>query len=128
MADEYQVTWEYSAGNSITFKSNDLRVQEIRSHLRIDTRVDGTRVVTDPGYAYKTFTFSSIISAATMNTLDSVLSGAITYSGAYPRITTLYWNGTTTETNIETAITSLQATDLGSGWWHVAVTMEEKDQ
>ena len=128
MADEYQVTWEYSAGNSITFKSNDLKVKEVRSHLQIDTRVDGTRVVTDPGYAYKTFTFTSIISAATMDTLDSVLSAAITYSGAYPRITTLYWNGATTETNIETAITDLQATDLGSGWWSVAVTMEEKDQ
>jgi hypothetical protein len=128
LVDEYHITYEYTAGNTITFKSNDLKVREARSHLRIDTRVDGTRVVTDPGHTYKIFTFSSIISGATMDSLDTVQSGVIDYTGAYPRVTVLYWNGTTTETNIEVAITDLVATDLGSGWWHVAVTMEEKDQ
>jgi hypothetical protein len=128
MADEYQVTYEYSAGNSITFKTNDLRVKEVRSHIKIDTRVDGTRVVTDPGYVYKSFSFTAIISGATMDTLDSVQSAAIDYTGAYPRITVLYWTGATTETNLEVAITDLIATDLGAGWWHVAITMEGKNQ
>jgi len=128
MADEYQVTYEYVNGSTITFKTNDLKITPVRSHLHIDTRVDGTRVVTDPGYTYNRFTFTAVISGATMDTLYGVQTGAITYSGAYPRITTIYWNGATTETNIEVALVDLQATDLGAGWWLVNIVMEEKDQ
>jgi len=128
MADEYQVEYEYVNGSSIEFKTNDLKITPVRSHLKVDTRVDGTRVVTDPGYVHRKFTFSAVISGATMNTLHDIQVAAIVYTGAYPRITKIYWNGATTETNIEVALTDLTTLDLGAGWWLVNITMEEKDQ
>ena len=126
MADVYQMTYEYSDGNSISFKTNDLKVGHHRHGMRISRRPDGGMYVDDPGVEYRTFTFSAIISGNTMDTLDSVQMAAITYSGAYPRLTTLYWDGDSTETNIEVAITNLESADMGNGWWHVTITMEEK--
>lgn len=127
MADEYQCTYEYTDGNTITFKTYDLKVTPVHPHLRIDTRVDGTRVVTDSGVSYRVITCTALIDGNTMDTLDSVQGAAIVYTGAYPRLTVLYWDGDSTETNIEVALVSCQATDLGS-WWHVSLTFEEKDQ
>jgi hypothetical protein len=129
LADEYQIPWEYSDGNTISFKTNDLKITYHRRFMRVVTRKDGTRVVVDPNDTqYRVFSFSAVISGNTMDTLDGVMMGSITYSGAYPRITTLYWDGDSTETNIETAITSLATEDLGNGYWRVHITMEEKDQ
>jgi len=126
MVDVYQCTYEYSAGNSISFKAW-LTVSYKRIEW-VDTRVDGTRVVTTTGQAYRIFTGTALIDGATMDTLDGVQMGAITFSGAYPRITVLYWNGATTETNIEVIMTNLQVIDKAQGWWNVALTLEEKDQ
>ena len=128
MADEYQVTYEYSAGNSVTFKTNDLRIAYTRPKMVVDTRVDGVKVVTDPGYKQRIFSFTSKIAGATMNTLNTVQTAAITYTGAYPRITVIYFAGATTITNVEVALTSLVATDVGAGWWDVNITLTEKDQ
>ena len=127
MADVYQIPWEYSDGNSISFKTNDLKIAYRRLEWT-DTRVDGTRVVTSTGQAWRVFTFTSTISGNDMDTLDGVMMGSITYSGAYPRITTMYWDGDSTETNIETIMTKLEVLDQGQGWWNVAITLEEKDQ
>lgn len=127
MADEYQCTYEYSDGNSITFKTYDLKVTPVRSHLKIDTRVDGVRVVTDPGFSYRVITCTALIDGDTMDTLDSVQGAAIVYSGIYPRLTVLYWDGDSTETNIEVALMSCDAADLGD-WWNVSLRFEEKDQ
>jgi hypothetical protein len=60
-----------------------------------------------------------------METLDDVYTGSITYDGTYPRIQKIYWTGAKTETNILTAMTKLEATDLGAGNWNVSVTLEE---
>jgi hypothetical protein len=128
MADEYQVTYEYSAGNSITFKTDDLNIEYINPGYHEDVRVDGIIVVTDPGYSYKRFTFTAILEGATMDTFDTVLTGAIDHTGAYPRITKIYWNGATTETNIEVGRPKVRTIDRSAGWWHVAVTLGEKDQ
>lgn len=129
MADEYQVIYEYSNGNTISFKTNNLKVSYHREFMRVVTRKDGTRVVIDPNDTqYRTFAFSAIISGNDMDTLDGVQMGSITYSGDYPRIQKIYWDGDSTETNVEVALTSLVATDLGKGWWNVDITMEEKDQ
>ena len=127
MADVYQIPWEYSDGNTISFKTNDLKVTYRRLEW-VDTRVDGTRVVTSTGQAWRIFNFTATISGDDMDTLDGVMMASITYSGAYPRITTMYWDGNSTETNIETIMTKLEVLDKGQGWWNVAITLEEKDQ
>ena len=128
MVDEYQIEYEYAAGTSIEFKTNDLSIDIRRTGLRVDTRVDGTIVVTDTGASQMIFAFTSVISGATMNTLHGVQTGAIVYTGDYPRITKLYWSGASTEVNIEVAMTSLKAVDMGLGWWNVSITLVEKDK
>jgi hypothetical protein len=124
----YQVVYEYSAGNSISMYSNDLTVKYARPKMRIDTMVDGTIKVTDPGNSQRTFMFSTVLNGDTMDTLDSVQTGSITYTGAYPRNQKVYWDSDSTESNVEVAITDMTAKDLGSGWWLVTITMVEKDQ
>ena len=81
--------------------------------------------VDDPGKAQRDFTFSSIISGANMNTLNTVQTAAITYDATYPRIQKIYFAGGTTLSNIEIAITSLVAKDMGNGFWQVNITMTE---
>jgi len=126
MADEYQVVYEYTDGNTVSFKTDNLKVSYQRHGMRISRRPDGKMYVDDPGVEYRIFQFSAVISGATMDTLDGVQMAAITYSGGYPRIQKIYWNGATTETNIEIAIVQLSTTDMGNGWWMVECTMEEK--
>jgi len=128
MADEYQVVYEYSAGNTVSFKTDDLAITYHRHGMKISRRPDGKMYVDDPGVEYRVFKFSGWLTGATQDTLDSVQMAAITYSGAYPRIQKIYWNGATTETNIEVAIPDggLTVHDMGNGWWLVECTMEEK--
>ncbi len=128
MADEYQIEYEYTDGNTISFKTNDLRIRYTRPRMRVDVRVDGTKVVTDPGNKQNVYTFTSLITGNTMDTLDGVQRAAITYSGNYPRIKKIYWDGDSTETNIEVALTSLEVIDQGPAGWLVAITLTEKDQ
>lgn len=125
MADEYQIDWEYTNGNSIEFKTNDLQITWDRLYMSVEARPDGNLYVVDPGVVQRTFTFSSTLTGATLNTLNTVMTAAITYDATYPRITKIYFAGATTITNIECAMTSLTATDLGSGMWDVNVTLTE---
>jgi hypothetical protein len=124
MADEYQIQWEYTNGNTIDFKTNDLRITFTRPGLKVETAVDGTILVTDPNNSKLIFNFTAIISGNTMDTLHGVITGNISYDGTYPRIQKIYWDGDSTETNIKCAMTSLSAGDLG-GNWEVQVTLEE---
>jgi hypothetical protein len=128
MANEYQIIYEYTDGNTISFKTNDLSIQYIRHKLQVTPTIDGTIVVTDPAITQRIFTFSAIISGNDMDTLDGVQMASITYSGAYPKIQKIYWDGASTEENVEVAITSLTTSDQGGGWWKVNITMAEKDQ
>ena len=128
MVDEYQVTYEYSAGSSITFKTYNLKINYTRPGLRVDTRVDGVKVVTDPGFVQRIFTCTALIPGATMLTLNTVQTGAIVYTGAYPRITLIYFTGTDTIANVEVALTNLEVVDQGPSGWTVALTLTEKNQ
>lgn len=128
MADEYQVEYEYSAGNTITIKTDNLKIVPVRSGIHIDTRVDGTRVVTDPGHTYRVITCTALLTGTVMNTMHDVQMAAITYSGAYPRIKKIYWDGTTYEENIEVALMNINTLDSGAGWWYISLRFEEKDQ
>lgn len=129
MADEYQFEYEYSDGNKISFKTNDMKIDYRREKLRVDTAIDGTRTVVDPNTTqYRVFTFSAYLTGDNMDTLDGVQMGSITYTGAYPRNQKLYWDGDSTETNIEVVITSLTSQQVGHAHWLVNITAEEKDQ
>ena len=94
----------------------------------IDTRVDGVKVVSDPAYVQRIFSFGALITGATMNTLNTVQTAAIVYTGLYPRIVLIYLTGAKTLANTEIAITSLTATDRQNGMWWVDITMMEKSQ
>ena len=128
MADEYQVEYEYSAGNTISFKTDDMRVATVRPDLRVDTRVDGVRVVTDSGISYRVITCTALLDGNTMDTLDSVQGAAIDYTGAYPRLKKIYWDGDSTETNVEVALMDMNEIDRGAGWWLMSLRLEGKDQ
>ena len=129
MADE-QVIYEYTDGNTIDFPTNDLQWTYRRWGMKISRRPNGKMHVDDPGIEYRVFTFSSVITGAVMKTLDTVQMAAITYSGAYPRITKIRFDGGGSNeiTNIEVAIPDggLTVSDLGNGQWGVQCTMEEK--
>lgn len=125
MADDYQIDWEYTNGNSIVFKTEDLTIKWERLYMEVQTRPDGNIYVVDPGKVKRTFSFTSVLTGATLNTLNTVYTAAITYDATYPRIKTIYLAGATTLTNIECAMTSLTADDLGSGMWNVSVVLEE---
>jgi len=128
MADEYQVEYEYVSGSTISFKTDDLRIEPHRSGLYIDTRVDGIRVVTDPSHVYRIITCTSLLTGANMNTFHDVQMAAIVYTGGYPRIKKIYWHGTLYEENIEVALMTVTTLDKGAGWWWVSLRFEEKDQ
>lgn len=128
MADEYQVEWEYVNGSSITFKTDDLNIEYINPRYREDVRVDGTIVVTDPGQSYRRFSFTALLTGDDMDTFDSVLVGAIDHTGAYPRITKIFWDGDSTEVNIEVGRPKVRTLDRGAGYWTVHITMGQKDQ
>ena len=126
MADEAQIIYEYSAAATISFKTNNLKIGYNRLFMTITARPDGKIYVDDPAIEQRTFTFSSIITGANMNTLNTVQTGAITYSGLYPRIQKIYFAGATTLTNIEVALTALTASDMGNGFWNCDITLTEK--
>lgn len=128
MADEAQVIYEYSVGASVSFKTDNLMISYKRLFMTMTSRPDGKIYVDDPGKAQRTFTCTAIITGATMNTLNTVQTAAITYDATYPRLTTIYFAGVTTITNIEVALTELKATDQGNGFWSVDVTFMERVQ
>lgn len=128
MADTAQVIYEYSDGNTVSLFTNNLTIDYRRQGLSIDTRVDGTIVVTDTGASQRVFTCSGYMSGDDANTMNTVQTGSITYSGAYPRLTTINLDGDTTLTNIEVACTVWKVRDVGDGWWVFQATFTEKDQ
>lgn len=126
MADEAQVIYEYTNGNTISIKTDNLTIEYRRLFMTITPRPDGKIYVDDPTVIQRVFSCTGVISGTNMNTLNTVQTGAITYSGAYPRLTTIYFAGAVTITNVEVAVTSLTATDLGNGFWKVNITFTEK--
>ena len=129
MADEAQVIYEYTAGNTISFKTDNLTISYKRLFMTMTSRPDGKIYVDDPAKPQLTFSCTSIISGATLNTLNTVQTGSITYDATYPRLTSINLaTGTSALTNIEVALTELKATDQGNGFWSVDVTFVERVQ
>ncbi len=125
MADEAQIIYEYTVGNDVEIRTNDLKVRYMRAHVQRTTRPDGNKYVDDPGIPYRIFTGTGIISGTDQDEMDTVQMGAITFDGSFPRIKKLFWTGGTTETNIVIELRDFSADDMGFGFWTVSFTMEE---
>jgi hypothetical protein len=125
MADEAQIIYEYTNGNTVEFKTSDLKITYLRHNLVVRHRPDGNIYVDDPGLEQRTFTFSAIISGADMNEMNTVQMAGITYDATYPRIQKIYFAGATTITNIEVVLTALVGQDLGNGKWNCTITLTE---
>lgn len=126
MVVTYHVTYEYTAGNSVSILSNDLRIVVRKPLTREIIQPDGGIYIHDPNIRQRVFTGSGILEGTTSKTIHDIENASIDYSGAYPRITVINWNGTTTHTNIEVWIPTIQFDDLGRGYWRVFFEMREK--
>ena len=126
MADEAQIIYEYSAGQYVSIKTNDLKITYNRLFMTVTPRPDGKIYVDDPTIIQRIFTGSGIISGTDMNEMNTVQTAAITYSGLYPRIKKIYFTGGTTISNVEVALTEFSGADEGNGFWNVTFTMTEK--
>jgi hypothetical protein len=125
MADEAQIIYEYTNGNDVSIKSNDLSIDYKRHHVQRTVRPDGNIYVDDPGVEQRVFTGTGIISGTDVNEMNTVQMAAITFDGSFPRIKKIYFTGAVTITNVVIELTSWTATDLGFGFWAVAFEMTE---
>ena len=126
MVDAAQVIYEHTAGNTLSFKTDNLTITILRPFLSIDARPDGNKLVTDNNVFQRIFKCSAKLTGDNWKVLHDWLIGSITYSGIYPRLTTVYFDGDTTISNIEVAITQCSARDMGDGWWMVNIQFTEK--
>jgi len=127
MADTPQVVFEYSAGNSLSFFTENFSIEWNRVHAYVDVRVDGSIYVSDADIVQRTFRCTAKnVTGSTVNTLNTVYMAGIDYSGAYPRLTTIYLAAATTLTNVEVFLKKPKATDMGQGYWMVELEFVEK--
>ena len=95
--------------------------------MTITARPDGKIYVDDPAIKQRIFTCTNaLIDGTAYNTLNTVQTGAIVYSGAYPRLTTINLKSGVTLTNIEVAVTFCKGSDAGNGYWWCELTFTEK--
>ena len=126
MVDTAQVIYEHSAGSTLSFFTNNLSITIKRPTLSVDVRPDGTKLVTDSAAYQRIFQCTGVLTGANAKILHDWLIGAITYSGDYPRLTTVTFASGQTITNIEVAITACRLTDLGAGMWQAEMEFTEK--
>jgi len=127
MADTPQVVFEYSAGNSLSFFTENFSIEWDRPHMYIDVRVDGSIYVSDADIVQRTFRCTAKnVTGSTVNTLNTVYMAGIDYSGAYPRLTTIYFAAATTITNVEVALKKPKVIDMMNGYWMVELEFVEK--
>ena len=124
MADEAQIIYEYTNGNDVEIKTNDLKISINRLFVQMPARPDGNIYVDDPAVIQRVFTGTGVISGADANELHDVQIASITYDGTYPRIKKIYWAGATTETNIP-VFGQFTFSDLGQERWNVSFTLTE---
>ncbi len=124
MADEDQIIYEYTNGNEVAIKCDNLKVTINRLFVSMPARVDSNIYVDDPAVIQRVFTGNGTINGADANELHDVQIAAITYDGTFPRIKKIYWTGALTETNIP-VFAQFTFSDLGSERWGVSFTMTE---
>jgi len=123
MVVEAQIIYEYSNGNDVSIKTNDLKIVINRLFVRITPRPDGKIYVDDPAIIQRVFSGTGILSDANANELHDVQIAAITFDGTYPRIKKITW-GATTEANIPVS-GQFTLNDLGSKKWGVEFILTE---
>lgn len=126
MVDTAQVVYEYTAGNTLSFPTNDLMITPRRPFLSIDIRPDGTMLVTDPSVVQRVFECTATLTGSNVKILHDLQAGVIDYTGAYPRLTLITFATGQTITNVEVAITGCTFTDMGAGMWRVRMQFTEK--
>ena len=125
MADEAQIIYEYTNGNDVSIKTNDLTISYMRHGVQRTIRPDGNKYTDDPSIEYRVFSGTGIISGADQNEMNTVQMAAITFDASFPRIKKIYFTGATTLSNIVVELTHFSSNDLGFGFWEVSFTMEE---
>ena len=124
MANEAQIIYEYTNGNDVSIRSNDLKVHPMRLRVQETVRPDGKIYVDDPAIVQRVFTGTGIIVGADANELHDVQIASITFDGTYPRIKKIYWTGAIFEANIP-VYGDFSFDDLGFGFWNVSFTLKE---
>jgi hypothetical protein len=125
MADEAQCIYEYTNGNTISFKGV-LDIVPTRPFETTTIRPDGNIYVDSPGISQLVITCSNaLINGTDFNTLLTVQRAAITFDATYPRLTTIYLKTGVTLTNEQVVMTSCKGTDMGNGYWMCNLTFEE---
>ena len=127
MANEAQIIYEYSAVGDVSIKSNDLKIQYLRHHVKRTIRPDGKIYVDDPSIEQRVFSGTGIISGTNQKEMNTVQMAAITFDGSYPRIKKIYFDGGGVNeiTNIVIELRDFIANDLGFGFWEVSFVMAE---
>ena len=128
MADTAQIIYEYASASTVSLFTDTFKFRVDRPGLSVDTRVDGTRVVTDTSAKVVFVQATGVMSGDDVNTLYGVQTGTIVYTGKFPRLTTINLDGDTTITNLEVACTLFEADDIGFGKWAARMNFESKDQ
>ena len=124
MADEAQIIYEYSVGNDVEIKTNDLKIDIQRLFVRETARPDGNIFNDDPAIPQRIFTGTGIILGADANELHDVQIASITFDGSFPRIKKIFWTGAIFEANIP-VVGQFMFNDLGFGYWDVTYTLRE---
>lgn len=89
----------------------------------------GVGKVVDPNQTYRVFSGIATLTAADYAELHTQIQPAAApdYTGAYPRLTTVYLAGGTTWTDVEVVCTNLKASILpGGAKWAVQFEFTEK--
>jgi len=124
MADEAQIIYEYTNGNDVSIKTDDLKIDPRRLFVQITARPDGNIYVDDPAIIQRIFTGTGTIEGSDANELHDVQIASITFDGTYPRIKKIYWKTGATEDNIPVSGHFVFG-DLGFGMWTVSFTLTE---
>ena len=67
MANESQIIYEYTNGNTVEIKTNDLSIDMQRLYVNVVARPDGKIYVDDPGIVQRVFTGTGTIVGADAN-------------------------------------------------------------
>ena len=126
MADEPQIVYTHSLGNSINLFTNNGRFSIAFPNKTIERQPNKVGITVDPNQEYRIVECTAVMSSTDMNTLVGYLmpSSAPTYDSTYPNIT-MKIDGSTTWT-ILCAVTGLNAAPLIDGKWSVSIQFTER--
>lgn len=120
------IEFEYSAGNTVSLPTDNLEIDYQRHRMKFDISADGDIMVNDQNIPQRTFSCSCLLDASKAKELNDHYVSDISYGDTYPKITTLYWEGETTETDILCAIASMKIVSRVDGQWNVSITLKER--